>query len=367
MIPFVDLRKQYLEIKRDVDAAIARVFDSGQFVLGEEVEAFEREFAELSGAADGIAVNSGTSALQLALMAAGVRQGDEVITVPFTFVATAAAVGYIGAKPVFVDIDPVTFTMDPSKIEAAITPRTRAIVPVHLYGQPADMDPILEIAARYDLVVIEDACQAHAAAYKGRPVGSLGHAAAFSFYPGKNLGAYGEGGMVVTSRPEITREVRMLRDWGSERKYHHVLKGYNFRMDGIQGAILRAKLRHLARWTQLRREHARTYGQLLADSGLGLPVEADYARHVYHVYAVRTSDRASLQRLLQAHGVSTGIHYPVPVHLQPAWADLGYKAGDFPESERAAAEVLSLPMFPELTHTQIEIVAAAVRQESYVV
>jgi dTDP-4-amino-4,6-dideoxygalactose transaminase len=367
MIPFVDLRKQYLEIKRDVDAAIARVFDSGQFVLGEEVEGFEREFADLCGGSDGIAVNSGTSALQVALMAAGVRRGDDVITVPFTFVATAAAIGYIGARPVFVDVDPVTFTMDPAKIEAAITPRTKAIVPVHLYGQPADMDPILAIAARHGLVVIEDACQAHAAFYKDRPVGSLGDAGCFSFYPGKNLGAYGEGGMVVTSRPEIAREVRMLRDWGQERKYHHVLKGYNFRMDGIQGAILRAKLRHLPRWTAARRDHARTYGQLLADSGLTLPVEAPYARHVYHVYAVRTAERTSLQRSLQAHGVSTGIHYPVPVHLQPAYADLGHKPGDFPESERAAAEVLSLPMFPELTHTQLEIVAAAVRQESYVV
>jgi dTDP-4-amino-4,6-dideoxygalactose transaminase len=366
MIPLVDLRAQYLDIKGDIDAAIARVFESGQFVLGDEVAGFEREFAAYSGASEGIAVNTGTSALHLALIAAGVRAGDEVITVPFTFVATVAAIGYIGAKAVFVDIDPRTFTMDPAQIEAAITSRTKAIVPVHLYGQPADMDPILAIARRHGLVVIEDACQAHGAAYKGRPVGSLGHAAAFSFYPGKNLGAYGEGGMVVSSSESFAREVRMLRDWGAEKKYHHVLKGFNYRMEGLQGAMLRVKLRHLERWTEARRAHARDYAQLLVDAGVGIPAEADFARHVFHVYAVRTSDRQSLQRMLQANGVATGIHYPIPVHLQPAYSDLGYKAGQFPESERAANEVLSLPMYPELSRTKLEMVAAAIRQEAYV-
>jgi len=366
MIPLVDLRAQYLDIKADIDAAIARVFETGQFVLGDEVAGFEREFAAYSGASEGIAVNTGTSALHLALIAAGVRAGDEVITVPFTFVATVAAIGYIGAKAVFVDIDPRTFTMDPAQIEAAITSRTKAIVPVHLYGQPADMDPILAIARRHGLVVIEDACQAHGAAYKGRPVGSLGHAAAFSFYPGKNLGAYGEGGMVVSSSESFAREVRMLRDWGAEKKYHHVLKGFNYRMEGLQGAMLRVKLRHLERWTEARRAHARDYAQLLLDAGVGIPAEADFARHVFHVYAVRTSDRQSLQRMLQANGVATGIHYPIPVHLQPAYSDLGYKAGQFPESERAANEVLSLPMYPELSRTKLEMVAAAIRQEAYV-
>ena len=366
MIPLVDLRAQYLSIKSEIDAAVAHVLDTGQFVLGDEVEAFEREFANYCGAADGIGLNSGTSALHLALLAAGVRAGDEVITVPFTFVATVAAIGYIGARAVFVDIDPATFTMDVSRLEAAITPRTRAIVPVHLYGQPADMDPIIAIARRHNLVVIEDACQAHGAAYHGQPIGSLADAACFSFYPGKNLGAYGEAGMVVTSRPDIAREVRMLRDWGQDRKYHHVLKGYNFRMDGIQGAILRVKMRHLEDWTRARRAHAREYDRLLADSGLQRPVEAPYARHVYHVYAVRTSERAALQRTLQANGIGSGIHYPVPVHLQPAYADLGYGPGDFPEAERAANEVLSLPMYPELSHTTIEVVAAAIRQEAYV-
>ena len=367
MIPLVDLRAQYLEIKSEIDAAVLRVLDSTQFVLGPEVEAFEREFAAYSGASEGMAVNTGTSALHLALMAAGVRAGDEVITVPFTFVATVAAIGYIGAKAVFVDIDPATFTMDVAQLEQAITSRTKAIVPVHLYGQPADMDPIVAIARRHGLVVIEDACQAHGAAYKGRPVGSLGDAACFSFYPGKNLGAYGEGGMVVSNSASFAREVRMLRDWGAEKKYHHVLKGYNYRMDGIQGAILRVKLRHLERWTEARRAHARDYARLLADSNVTIPQEADYARHVFHVYAVRTTDRQSLQRTLQANGVGSGIHYPIPVHLQPAYSDLGYTAGAFPESERAADEVLSLPMYPELSHTKLEMVAAAIRQEAYVV
>jgi dTDP-4-amino-4,6-dideoxygalactose transaminase len=366
MIPLVDLRAQYLSIKSDVDAAVARVMETGQFVLGDEVEAFEREFADYCGATDGIAVNSGTSALHLALLAAGVRANDEVITVPFTFVATVAAIDYIGARAVFVDIDPATFTMDVSQLEAAITPRTKAIVPVHLYGQAADMGPIVAIARRHNLVVIEDACQAHGAKYNGQPIGSLADAACFSFYPGKNLGAYGEGGMVVTSTPSIAREVRMLRDWGQDRKYHHVLKGFNFRMDGIQGAILRVKLRRLENWTEARRTHAREYRRLLADSGLQIPFEAPYARHVYHVYAVRTHDRAALQRTLQSNGIASGIHYPVPVHLQPAYADLGYGPGDFPESERAANEVLSLPMYPELSHTALEVVAAAIKQEAYV-
>ena len=365
MIPFVDLRRQYLEIKNDIDAAVQRVLDTGQFVLGPEVEAFEKEFASMHGAANGIAVNTGTSALHLALLAAGVGAGDEVITVPFTFVATTAAICYTGAKPVFVDIDPATFTMDVTQIEAAITSRTKAILPVHLYGHPADMDPILEIAARRGLVVIEDACQAHGAMYKGKPVGAIGDAGCFSFYPGKNLGAYGEGGAVVTNRADFTKSIRMLRDWGAEKKYHHVLKGYNYRMEGLQGAILRVKLRRLPEWTNARRANAALYNRYLADSGVVTPTEASYARHVYHVYAVRTTDRTSLERTLHANGVSSGIHYPIPVHLQPAYADLGHKVGDFPESERAANEVLSLPMFPELTQTQIELVTTAVKQESY--
>jgi dTDP-4-amino-4,6-dideoxygalactose transaminase len=365
MIPLVDLRRQYLDLKSEIDSAVMRVLETGQFVLGPEVEAFEKEFASLCAAESGIATNSGTSALHLALLASGIGRGDEVITVPFTFVATTAAICYTGATPVFVDVRPDTFTMDVTQIERAITRRTKAIMPVHLYGQAADMDPIMSIASRHGLTVIEDACQAHGAEYKGRPVGAIGDAGCFSFYPGKNLGAYGEGGIVVTNRRSMDRDIRMLRDWGQEKKYHHVLKGYNYRMEGMQGAILRVKLRRLNDWTNARRAHAVAYRELLAESGVTVPVEAPFARHVYHVYAVRTTDRATLQRSLQSHGVSTGIHYPIPVHLQPAYADLGHQVGAFPESERAANEVLSLPMFPELSTTQIEQVCAAVRHESY--
>ncbi|MEO6024584.1 MAG: DegT/DnrJ/EryC1/StrS family aminotransferase, partial [Burkholderiales bacterium] len=277
-------------------------------------------------------------------------------------VATVSAIHYTGAKTVFVDIDPRTYTMDPAAIEAAITKRTKAIIPVHLYGHPADMDPILEIAKRHDLVVIEDACQAHGAEYKGRRVGSIGDMGCFSFYPGKNLGAYGEGGMVVTDNPEYTRTIRMLRDWGAEKKYQHVLKGYNYRLEGIQGAILRVKLRHLETWTDARREAAACYDQLLADSSIATAEAMPYARHVYHIYVIRARQRALWQDGLQAKGIQSGIHYPIPIHLLPAFADLDYQAGQFPHSERAANEVLSLPMFPELTTEQCQIVSTAVRE-----
>ena len=362
MIPFVDLKAQYASIKTEVNAAIQGVLDSCQFTLGSEVAAFEKEFAAYCQSEQGIGVNTGTSALHLAMLAAGIGPGDEVITVPFTFVATVSAVHYTGAKAVFVDIDPKTFTIDATQIEKAITPRTKAIVPVLLYGQPADMDPILEIARRHKLVVIEDAAQAHGAEYKGRRAGSMGDMGCFSFYPGKNLGAYGEGGMVTTSNPEYARTIRMLRDWGAEKKYHHVLKGYNFRLEGIQGAVLRVKLRYLEQWTEARRSAAARYDRLLAGSGVATPAAMDYARHVYHVYAIRTPDRAAWQQALNDQGIQTGIHYPIPVHLLPAFADLGYRAGQFPHSERAADEVLSLPMFPELTVEQTEEVARAVRQ-----
>jgi dTDP-4-amino-4,6-dideoxygalactose transaminase len=366
MIPLVDLRAQYQTIKSDVASAVSRVLETGQFVLGPEVEAFEQEFAAYQGASHGVAVNTGTSALHLALLAAGVGPGDEVITVPFTFVATVAAIGYVGARAVYVDIDPKTFTIDVNQIEGAITPRTKAIVPVHLYGQPADMDPILEIANRHGLKVIEDGCQAHGAAYKGRPVGALGDVGCFSFYPGKNLGAYGEGGMVVTDNAAIAKQIRMLRDWGSEKKYHHVLKGFNYRMEGMQGSILRVKLRQLEKWTEGRRAHAAAYRRVLADSDVEIPAEAPYARHVYHVYAVRTRDRAAMQRMLQANGIGTGIHYPIPVHMQPAYADPAYREGDFPHSEQAANEVLSLPMFAELSFTNVEMIGAAIKEQAYV-
>lgn len=360
MIPFMDLKAQYASIKNEIDPAIQGVLESCQFTLGSEVAAFEEEFAAYCQARYGIGVNSGTSALHLALLAADIGPGDEVITVPFTFVATVSAIHYTGAKPVFVDIDPRTFTMDAAAIEAAITERTRAIIPVHLYGQPADMDPILEIARRHGLVVIEDACQAHGAEYKGRRAGSMGDMACFSFYPGKNLGAYGEGGMVTTNNPDLTRTLRMLRDWGAEKKYQHVLKGYNYRLEGIQGAVLRVKLRHLEAWTEARRAVAAHYDRLLAGSGVPTPEAMPYARHVYHIYAVRTPDRAAWQTALHDLGIQTGIHYPTPVHLLPAFADLGYEAGQFPHSEQAANEVLSLPLFPEMTAAQCEMVSRAV-------
>jgi dTDP-4-amino-4,6-dideoxygalactose transaminase len=352
VIPFVDLKAQYASIKTEVNAAIQGILDSCQFTLGSEVVAFEQEFAAYSGAKLGIGVNTGTSALHLALLAAGVGRGDEVITV--------SAIDYTGATPVFVDIDPQTFTMDAAALEAAITDKTKAIIPVSLYGQTADMDPILEIAKRHGLVVIEDACQAHGAEYKGRRSGSMADMTCFSFYPGKNLGAYGEAGMVVTDNPEYARTIRMLRDWGAEKKYHHVLKGYNFRMEGIQGAVLRVKLRKLEAWTEARRTAASHYDRMFAGTNVASPKAMPYARHVYHIYAVRTGNRQAWQDALLALGIQTGIHYPTPVHLLPAFADLGYKAGQFPHSERAANEVLSLPMFPELTQAQCEEVARAV-------
>jgi dTDP-4-amino-4,6-dideoxygalactose transaminase len=366
MIPFLDLKAQYKSIKEEIDGAVLGVLESAAFVLGPEVEKFEDAFASYHMASHGIAVNTGTSALHLALLAAGVGPGDEVITVPFTFVATVSAICYTGARPVFVDIDPESFTMDPTQLEAAITPRTKAILPVHLYGQMADMDAILAVANRHGIAVIEDACQAHGAEYNGRRAGSLGVSGCFSFYPGKNLGAYGEGGMVVTNSDEHAKKIRMLRDWGQEKRYHHVMKGFNYRMEGMQGAILQVKLRYLYQWTEARRTRAKQYDAQLAGAGVKTPAEVSGRRHVYHVYAVRTPERDALQRALQAEGVQTGLHYPIPVHLQVAHLDLGYKQGDFPHSEAAANEVLSLPMFPEMTSAQAETVTTAVRQAAVV-
>lgn len=360
MIPFVDLKAQYLSIKPEIDAAIQHVLDNTQFILGAEVAELEKEFAAYCGASEGIGVNNGTSALHLAMLAAGIGPGDEVITTPFTFVASVAAIWYTGAKPVFVDIDPKTYLIDPDRIEAAITPATKAILPVHLYGQPCDMDAIGAIAKKHGLIVIEDACQAHGAEWNGKRVGGIGDLAAFSFYPGKNLGAYGEGGMATTSDPEFARKIRMLRDWGAEKKYEHVLKGYNMRLEGMQGAILRVKLKHLEAWTEARRAAAKRYDALFAGSGVPTPYVQPNVRHVYHIYATRTPDRAKWQERLNAKGVQTGIHYPIAIHMLPAYEDLGYPAGAFPHAERAAAEQLSLPMFAEITPEQQEQVAAAV-------
>jgi dTDP-4-amino-4,6-dideoxygalactose transaminase len=362
-VPFVDLQAQYRSIKAEVDAAVQRVLDTSAFILGQEVETFERAFAEYVGAEFCVGVSNGTAAIQLALQACGVGHGDEVIVPANTFFATAEAVSTANATPVFVDCDADSSNIDASKIEAAITGRTRAIIPVHLYGQPADLDPIFRVAERHNLIVIEDAAQAHGARYKGRRVGPLGRAGCFSFYPGKNLGAYGEGGAVVTNDREVARRLRLLRDHGSEQKYRHELVGYNFRLEGIQGAVLGVKLQYLDRWNELRREHATRYRELLAphvDAGsLKLQSEMPYAESVYHLFVIQTDARDSLQRFLSSAGVQTGIHYPVPVHMQPAYASLGHKEGDFPVAESQARRLLSLPMFAELTERQIAYVSDA--------
>jgi dTDP-4-amino-4,6-dideoxygalactose transaminase len=361
-IPLIDLRTQYRSLKPRIDAAVTRVMESGRFVLGPEVAAFEAEFAEHCHTRHAIGTSSGTSALHMALLAAGVGPGDEVVTVPFTFVATVAAILYTGARPVLVDVEPGTLNMDPDRIEAAVTSRTRAIVPVHLYGQMADMDPILRIGEARGLTVVEDAAQAHGAEHLGRRAGSMGAVGCFSFYPGKNLGAAGEGGAVTTDDDELAARVRLLRDWGAEGKYHHVMRGYNARLEELQAAILRVKLAELESWTEARRAHAARYRELLAGAGVDLPEEAPGRRHVYHVFAIRHPERDRLAGELAARGVATGIHYPVPVHLQPGYADLGYGPGDFPVAERAAREVLSLPMYPELRPDQVEAVAELVAE-----
>ena len=358
MIPYLDLKAQYRSIKSEIDEAVSRVLESGQFVLGDEVTAFEREFAEYSGGGEAIGVNSGTSALHVALLAAGVGPGDEVITTPFSFAATAGTIHYCGATPVFADIDPVTFNIDPAKVAAAITPRTKAILPVHLYGQPAEMDPILEVARTRQIVVIEDAAQAHGAEYRGRRVGSLADMACFSFYPTKNLGAYGEAGAVVTQNAEYAAKLRLLRNWGGPR-YQHDIRAFNYRMENLNGAMLRVKLRHLERWTEARRAIAAAYDELLADAGATIPRALPHVRHVYHAYTIRSSQRDQLAQELTAAGVQTGVHYPKPIHLQPAYRDTRYPEGSLPEAEAAAREVLSLPIYPEMSQAQVEEVARA--------
>ena len=326
------------------------------------VAGFEQEFARFCDCKHAIGVGNGTDALWLSLLALGIGPGDEVITVPNTFIATAEAITYCGAKPVFVDVDEKTYNMDPALLEAAITPKTKAIIPVHLFGQTADMDPILAIAKAHGLHVIEDACQAHGAEYKGRKAGSMGDTGCFSFYPGKNLGAYGEAGAVVTNDDAIAEKIRMFRDHGQAKKYYHGVIGWNARMDGIQGAVLRVKLKYLADWNEARRAHAREYTRLLSSvEGVILPREADYAKHVYHIYAIRTGQRDRLMTALAEQGISCGIHYPVPIHLQEAYRSLGLAAGSFPVAEKCAEEFLSLPMFPELTTGQIAYVVDKIK------
>jgi dTDP-4-amino-4,6-dideoxygalactose transaminase len=366
LVPFLDLKAQYRQIKPEVDAAIIRAVESTQFVLGPEVTAFEQRFASYCNVDHCLAVNSGTSALHLALLAAGIGPGDEVITVSMTFVATTAAVLYSGAKPVFVDVDPVTWTMDPVLIEAAITPRTKAILPVHLHGLMADMDPIMEIARRRGLIVIEDAAQAHGAEYKGRRAGSIGDFGCFSFYPGKNLGAYGEGGAVATNQPVLARKVALLRDWGQEAKYNHVVAGYNYRMDGIQGAVLNVKMNYIEAWTEGRRSAAAEYDRLLTKLPFARPQPPSHSRHVYHVYALCFSRRDEALRMMQEAGIGVGIHYPVPVHLQKAYANLGYRAGDLPVTEKLANRFLSLPIYPELRPEHVTEVVTQLEKTEFV-
>jgi dTDP-4-amino-4,6-dideoxygalactose transaminase len=362
-VPFLDLKAHHAPLFEKFDRAIREVIESSAFAGGPFVERFEEEFAAFCGSTDAIAVGNGTDALWLALLALGIGEGDEVITVPNTFIATAEAITYCKARPVFVDVDQDTFTMNPAQLEKSLTKRTKAIIPVHLFGQPADMDPILEFARANGLFVVEDAAQAHGAEYKGRKAGTMGDAGCFSFYPGKNLGAFGEAGAVVTNDPELRKQIQMLRDHGQSRKYYHSMMGWNCRMDGIQAAVLSIKLGHLDEANSLRRKHALEYNQAFAGIDEVLtPFEAKYARHVYHVYALRVQERDAILRHLQEKGVGCAVHYPVPVHLQGACRNLGYTKGAFPIAENLADEFLSLPMFPELTEEQIEYVACCVSE-----
>jgi dTDP-4-amino-4,6-dideoxygalactose transaminase len=363
IVPFLDLKAQHSSIREEVSKAIQDVFDTCAFAGGPFVEKFEEQFAEFCGCKFSVGVGSGTDALWLTLLALGIGPGDEVVTVANTFIATAEAISLCGARPVFVDVDESTYTMDPQAVERSITARTRAIIPVHLFGQVADMDPIIDIARSRSVPVIEDACQAHGAEYKGRRAGSMGLAAAFSFYPGKNLGACGEAGAIVTNDSEIARKARVFRDHGQEKKYMHTVVGWNARMDGLQAAILSVKLKHIEDWNEKRRRNAGTYNELLAGlPGITLPREAHSNRHVFHVYAIRVPGRDCLKTRLGEEGVNCAIHYPVPIHLQKAYCGLGLKQGSLPIAERCAEEFLSLPMFPELKQNALEYVSDAIRR-----
>jgi len=361
-VNFVDLKAQYQTIKPEIDKAIENVISNTAFILGKAVAEFEEQFAAYCGAKHCAGINSGTSALIMALKALDVGEGDEVITTTNTFIATAEAISFAGATPVLVDIEDGTYNMDPGKLEKAITGKTKAIIPVHLYGQPADMDPILEIAKEKGVAVIEDSCQAHGAQYKGKKAGGLGTVACFSFYPGKNLGAYGEGGAVTTNDEGIAQKVRMLRDHGSPKKFYHEFIGNNCRLEGIQGAVLSVKLKHLDKWNDGRRKNADLYRKYLEGTGVGLPEEMPYARHVYHVFCVRVKDREKLINFLKEKGIYTNIHYPIPIHLQKAYQFLGYKKGDFPVTEGSMDQILSLPMFAELTEEEIKYTADCIKE-----
>jgi dTDP-4-amino-4,6-dideoxygalactose transaminase len=357
-VPFVDLSAIHKPLAEEFAAVFQRVLERSSFILGPEVQEFESAFAAYLGVDHCVTTNNGTTALQLVLAALGIGPGDEVITVANTFIATAEAISAVGAKPVFVDVDPVSYNMDPVLAEKAITPRTRALLPVHLYGQCADLDALADIARRRNLHLVEDACQAHGSEYKGRKAGTMGVAGCFSFYPGKNLGALGEGGAVSTSDAALAQKMRMLRDHGSLRKYEHAIPGYNFRLEGMQGGFLRVKLPHLDGWNEQRREVAALYSSKLKDSGIVAPKEMPYGKHIYHLYVVQVDNRDSVQKDLGANGVATGLHYPVPLHLQEAYKDLGYREGDFPVSEKLARRILSLPIYPGLSTDAAEYVVS---------
>lgn len=362
-VPFVDLVRQYHQIREEVDERIHEVLESGRFILGENVEAFEEEFAKYIGVKYAVGVASGTDALTLCLRVLGLKNGDEVITVPNTFIATVDAIYYNKATPFFVDVDSETYTMNVLGVKKKLTERTKVLLPVHLYGHPVDMDPLLEIAEENNLRIVEDACQAHGAEYKRKKIGSFGDCACFSFYPAKNLGAYGDGGIVVTNDEQIADSVRMLRNYGEKKKYYHSLIGYNSRLDEIQAAVLRVKLKYLDQWIEVRRRIAQRYNELLSGvPNVTIPSEKSYVKHAYHVYVIRTPHRNELRNWLSSRGVSTGIHYPVPVHLQDAYMCLGLVSGSFPVSEKIVGEILSLPMFPELTDDEICYVCAAVEE-----
>lgn len=365
-VPFVDLKSLHSEIKDELREVFDRVLDQSSFVLGPEVHRFEQEFAAYVGTKHCVALNTGTAALHLTLASLGVGVGDEVITVAHTFIATAEAITAVGARPVFVDIDPISYTMDPALLEAAITEKTAAIIPVDLYGQVADMDPILEIANRHGIPVVEDACQAHGAEYKGQKAGTFGVAACFSFYPGKNLGACGEGGAVTTDDDELAQRIRLWRDHGSAKRYEHIFPGLNMRMEGIQGGVLSVKLRYLDQWNDLRRKAAAAYDAALADVDVETPTEMPWNRHVYHLYVVQTENRDGLRERLTEAGIESGLHYPTPLHLQEAYRSLGYKLGDLPVTERVKDRIVSLPIYPGIPSEAVERVAAELRESCYV-
>lgn len=369
MVPFIDLTRQYKAIEEEILSATKRVFEKGRFILGEEVSTFEEEFARYCGVRYGVGVNSGTDALYLALRAAGIGKGDEVITVANSFIASALAISFTGAKPIFVDIEPETFNLDPNALEHLLKrqrttgkkQRIKAILPVHLYGHPAEMGAIMEIADRYDLHVIEDACQGHGAEYKGKKAGSFGAMGCFSFYPTKNLGGSGDGGMVITDDKKLYEKLRLLRCYGEKKKYKHILQGGNSRLDEIQAAILRVKLRYLDQWNDQRRRKASIYKKKLEGSGVVCPVEKEGSHHVYHLFVIRSKRRNGLQASLKERGINTLIHYPIPIHLQKAFVEWGYQRGDLPVTERFSKQVLSLPFFPELTESEMDEVAGAIR------